>query len=58
MVEDNHAQQTQIYLLKKKNYVFPEGVDSCLGSSGWAYVGEFHPKCSTVGTIDHLGYKT
>ena len=39
--------------------VFPEGGISGLGSSGWAcYVGEFHPKCSKIGTIVHLGSKT
>ena len=27
-------------------------------SSGWAYVGEFHPKCSKFGTFVHLGSKT
>ena len=27
-------------------------------SSGWAYVGEFHPKLSKFGTIIHVGSKT
>ena len=29
-----------------------------LGSSGYAYVGEFHPKGSKFGTIVHLDSKT
>ena len=40
--------------------VFPEGGGgiSGPGSSGWAYVGEFQPKCSKFGTVFHLGSKT